>query len=158
MNTQHNTQFFQQSIFLVNDWTNSDAPVVEQTTLESFLREYCEGDHARAWYVKEVTTDIAVFLDEEGNERERDYSEEVPDQWKEVITFEVREGKHSNILRDRLVDTFETELEANEYHLNGLYWNYCNRSFDAPFHADTREECEAEIRERKAIAEDNASA
>lgn len=164
MNTQHNTEFFQQSIFIINDWTNSDAPVTEQITLESFLRDFCEGDPARAWYVKKVTTSKPIWHNDEDGEREERYNDgsreqaDLPDEFIDVTTFEVREGLHSNITRNRLVGTFETEVEANEYHLNGLYWNYCNRSFDAPFHADTREECEAEINERKAIQAEDTSA
>lgn len=159
MNTQHNTEFFQQSIFIIND-----ANEIEKTTLESYMREFCEGDPARAWYLKEVTSSKPVWHNDEDGEQEERYTDgsrekaDLPDEFVEVTTFEVREGKFSNITRDRLVDTFETEVEANEYHLNGLYWNYCNLSFDAPFHADTREECEAEINERKAIQAEDTSA
>lgn len=157
MNTQHDTSFFQQSIFFINE-----ANEIEEVTLESYMRQHCEGDPARAWYVKEVETDVPVWHDDEGGEREdnfRDGSREqsdLPDEYATRTTYEVREGLHSNITRNRLVGTFETEVEANEHLLNGLYWNYCNRSFDAPFHADTREECETEIKERKAIAAEEA--
>lgn len=162
MNTQHNTEFFQRSIFFVNDWTNSDAPVVEQTTLGSFLREYCEGDPARAWYVKEVTTSKPVWHNDEDGEREDNFRSgskeqaDLPDEYVELTRWEVREGLHSNITRNRLVDSFSTEEEAEEYLLNGLYWNFLNKDTGAPFNAATREECEAEISEKKSIADEKA--
>lgn len=159
MNTQHNTEFFQQSIFIIND-----ANEIEKTTLESYMREFCEGDPARAWYVKERTDSVPVWdNDPDGNHEEDFYGgskdpSDLPDRYVDQTTWEVREGLHSNITRNRLVGTFATEEEAIEFHLNGLYWNYCNKSFDAPFHADTREECEAEINERKAIQAEDTSA
>lgn len=164
MNTQHNLDFFQRAIFLVNDWSNPYAPVVEETTLESFLRQYCEGDPARAWYVKEVNDSKPVWHNDTDGLREERYINgsrervDMPDEYVDVITYEVREGLHSNITRNRLVDTFDSKQAAEEYLLNGLYWNYCNLdNTGAPYSADTRELCEAEIAERSRIAADEAS-
>lgn len=163
MNTQHNTEFFQQSIFIINDRTNSDAPVTEETSLELFLREFCEGDPARAWYVE--ASERYAWRDRDGKPemeythlsdavREIREMDEIDERgWMhEKTVWEVRERDNGRMGGSRLIDTFDSEVEANEYHLNGLYWNYCNLSFDAPFHVDTREECEAEINERKLTA------
>lgn len=165
MNTQHNLDFFQRAIFMINDWSNPYAPAVEETTLESYLRRYCEGDPSRAWYVKEVTSSRPVWHNDTDGQREERYNEgsrereDLPDEYVDVTTYEVREGLHSNITRNRLVDTFDTKEEAEAYLLNGLYWNYCNKdNIGAPYSADSREQCEAEITERSRIAAEEASA
>lgn len=187
MNTHHTLDFFRRSIFFVNDW--ADKPAIEETTLESFLREYCQGDQARAWCVIQNKVAAHVWRSTESGDamspefdtiREandwaasacRDYPEHDDDgairevdsdddgdlfasayragivRLYEVTRWEVREGLHSTI------DSFSTAEEAEEYLLNGLYWNFSNKDTDAPFSAPTREECEAEIAERNRIAE-----
>lgn len=162
MNTQHSTDFFRSTkVYFINE--GRDGRTIEEAKLEDFLLNFCEGDPARAWYVKEVTNDVPVWLNDEDREHEDNYlsgsrdQADLPDEWNEVTTFEVREGKHSNISRDRLHETFNTREEAEEYILNGLYWNYCNLCDSGiPYHADTREECEQELREIAAIEEENA--
>lgn len=160
MNTQHNTEFFQRTIFFIDEDPRTRELSVGETTLEAFIREYNEGDPAKAWYVKEVTTSVPVWHNDEDGEAEERYNDgsreqaDLPDEHKEVITFEVRERDNHKMSGYRLIESFETEIEAEEYHLNGLYWNFCNKDDNTPFHADTRAEVEAEIN----ILNENTSA
>lgn len=162
----HPLSYFKAPIFFVAEDAETGAKTVGETTLESFLREWYEGDPARAWYVKEVTKDVPVWHNDEDGEREERYNEgsrersDLPDEYKTVTTFEVRQGKHSNVLRDRLVETFDTEDDAERYHLNGLYWNYCNSNRDAgaPYSSHKREDVEEEIRTLAAMEEEDTTA
>lgn len=160
----HNATFFAADHFYINEEPRTGIRTIEKTTLEAFLREWHEGDPARAWHVKEVISDKPVWNNDVNGEQEERYNDgsreqsDLPDEWAEVTTFEVRERDNSRMSGHRLIATFETEVEANEYHLNGLYWNYCesNRITDAPY-SGTKEECENELRELAAQEAENAA-
>lgn len=152
-------EFFNRTIFFLNEEGG-----VGEATLKAFLNQYYQGDPARAWYVKEVTKDVPVWHNDEDGERETGFRNDsmdrthFPDEYRSVTTWEVREGQYSNISRDRLIESFDTEVEAETHLLNGLYWNFCysNRDNGAPYHADTKEEVEAEIEEIKRLEKENA--
>lgn len=152
--------YFQRPIFFIEE--ENGTKKISTTTLESFLREYFEGDPARAWYVEKVEVSKPIFHNDSNNEREEDYNDgsreevDLPDEFVTSDKFEVRERDNHKMSGYRLVDTFEAETEANEYHLNRLLWNFCesNRCNDAPYHADTREECEDELRMIEQIAKE----
>jgi hypothetical protein len=138
MNKQLPLDFFASPLYYVEERRDTP-PVIRETTFGAFLREFCEGDPAQALYIKEVTEEVPVWHSDPN-----DADKTVSDEWQEVTRYEVREGRYSAVKRDRLVDTFDTKEEAQEYLLNRLHLNYTEgRCGDTPYSAATREECDA---------------
>jgi hypothetical protein len=136
MNKQLPLEFFESPLYYVEERWDTP-PVIRETTFGAFLREFCEGDPAQAMYIKEVTEEVPVWHSDPDDDKT------TLDEWKEVTRYEVREGRYSAVKRDRLVDAFETEQEAEEYLLNCLHLNYTEgRCGDTPYSAATREECD----------------
>ena len=143
----HPLSYFQMPLFFLGE----DKKSVGETTLEAFLREWYEGDPARAWFVEENTK--AVIEEARDEEKEFTYPDgsvepAVPAKDAVIGTkWEVRE-RGNYFSGSKLIETFDTEDEANQYHLNGLYWNYCesNRATDAPYSSSNREDIEQEIK------------
>lgn len=110
MNWHKTIYFLDRDYDLNRDFINS-------TTLESFLRSYCEGDPARAWYLRPATDGTCDLMESNPN------------------GF------------DRRVDTFDSVAEADEALLQALYWNYCNACRDLPSCADTEQDLIAHLQE-----------
>jgi hypothetical protein len=149
MNKQLPLDFFASPLYYVEERWDTP-PVIRETTFGAFLREFCEGDPAQALYICEATEEVPVWHGPNADLRYDSYRygsndpSDAPDEWKEVTRYEVREGRYSAVKRDRLVDTFDTEEEAEEYLLNCLHWNYTEGwCGDTPYSAATREECDA---------------
>jgi hypothetical protein len=141
MNKQLPLDFFSTPIYYVLERRDTP-PVIRETTFGAFLREFCEGDPAQAMYIKEVIEEVPVWHSDQDDDKT------TLDEWLEFTRYEVREGRYSAVKRDRLVDAFETEEEAEEYLLNCLHWNYMEGwCGDTPYSAATREECEAYVAE-----------
>lgn len=112
-----NTSYNATTIFVLETEPRTGLNIIRQCTLQDFLVENCEGDPGNAWYVAENT---------DGE-------------------FEIRQ-RYNNMRGYKVIDTYATEAEAEQAHMDGLYWNYCNRCEDRPAHADTREELETILR------------
>jgi hypothetical protein len=144
MNTlkQQPIEFFQKPIFHIGD----DGKSVCESTLEQFLRDHFQGDPAREWYTSQV--DDFLVKAEEVDDDGAVIQEEVRE-----TRWEVRERDSHKMKGYHCVNVFESEQEAEEFLLNGLYWNfsYGNRDYGAPFHADTKEEVEQELLEIEAL-------
>lgn len=76
--------------------------LVTETTLGNFLREFVE-DPAAAWVIKPA----------DGK-------------------FEVRMNAHNQYQPSKLFGTFDTEAEAEQFLLEGLHWDFCNKDFSGP--------------------------
>lgn len=138
----HPLSYFQMPLFFLGE----DKRSVGETTLESFLCEWHEGDPSKAWYIVENNN-----VELEPAEERHEWSDGTVDEAKDAVIgtkWEVRENDNSRMSRYRLIESFETEDEAKQYHLNGLYWNYCegNRDTGAPYSSNKREDVEEEIK------------
>lgn len=121
---QMNTYSYPLSHFDLPIFFITKEKAVGETTLGEFISKWYEGDPARAWYVHE--NEHAVI----------------------GTKWEVRERDSRKLSGYRLIATFDTEEEANTYHLNGLYWNFCegDMATEAPYNDHTREDVDAEIK------------
>lgn len=135
MSTQTN---YNQSIFFVNHKNE-----IEETTLAAYLTEFAELDPSQAWYVKE--NDNALIVPAEEDNGEAVYG----------TRYEVRKNPHAQHNGNKLMETFVTEEEAEQYILDGLYWNWCNRNTNDPLHADTRADLEVLIAEEAKFQAEN---
>jgi len=136
---------FTSILFVLNTDRPTGHSFIAKTTLEEFLREYCVADPARELWIDEdhdVIIEEAVEADEWGDAVEA----------KDAVIgtrYHVRMNRHSQLWPNKIQDTFATLEEAEEHILKGLYWDWCNgKVSDTPYHADTREELVALLREQ----------
>lgn len=96
------TTDFSQAIFYAYTSHFEKTGEVTETTLAAFLRDFVE-DPAAAWVIKE----------NDGK-------------------FEVRMNAHNQYQPSKLFGTFDTEAEAEQFMLEGLNWDFCNKDFNGP--------------------------
>jgi len=119
MSTQSKTDF-SRSTFIASakQYAIDGEAAIHEMTLGDFLREYIE-DPAAAWIKRET---------EDGR-------------------FEVRTNFHNRLRPGHLHGTFDTREEAEQFILEGLYWDFNNKDFNGPSYDFSREELVAFLNE-----------